>query len=185
MNKTITNRAYIQVENLKDIKILNTILQESFPECTIIWEDKIAKLIVNDLESFQLQLIKIYSMEIQEFGIKVSTLIVPFFDYIFLKYLNKINNSVNTAFEIFVKYINAEYVKKDCKKILNKIEKRDLDTIKAFLRCNCNSSLAAKELYLHRNSFNYRMNHFINSTNIDVRDVNTIMFLNLITSIDI
>lgn len=182
MNKTLTNRAYIRVQNTKDIKFLNSILQESFPEAIISWNEDVAQLVVSDYESFHLNLIKIFSMEMVEFGIQASFLIVPFFDYLFIKYLYKMGNSVNTAFELFLNNLNAEFVKKDLKSIIEKIEKKDLDTIKAFLRCNCNSSIAAKELYLHRNSFNYRMNHFIESTKMDIRDVNTINFLNLLLS---
>lgn len=181
MNKNITNRAYIKVANEKDIHILNKILQESFPDSFIDWNKNICKLCVADNESFQLKLIKIYSMEIQEFGIEASFLIVPFFDSLFLKYLGKLKNSVSTAFEVFLKNITLESTKKDCKNILNMIDARNLDTIKAFLRCNGNLSLTAKELYLHRNSLNYRMAHFIKETTMDIRDLNTIMFLKLLT----
>ena len=65
------------------------------------------------------------------------------------------------------------------KEIINKIEKKDMDTLKAFLSCNCNSIVSANELYLHRNSFNYRMNQLSSNNNIEIRDINTIMFLKL------
>ena len=60
MNKTLTNRAYIRVQNTKDIKFLNSILQESFPEAIISWNEDVAQLVVSDHESFHLNLIKIF-----------------------------------------------------------------------------------------------------------------------------
>lgn len=44
-----------------------------------------------------------------------------------------------------------------------------LRTIQTFLECNSNASLAAKELYMHRNSLQYRIDKFIEKTNIDVK----------------
>ncbi|WP_181349259.1 CdaR family transcriptional regulator [Thalassobacillus sp. CUG 92003] len=44
-----------------------------------------------------------------------------------------------------------------------------LQTIKAFIQCNFNTTLAAKELYMHRNSLQYRIDKFIEKTGIDVR----------------
>ena len=99
------------------------------------------------------------------------------------QYVDKVNNGVSTLFEVFIKLINEEYVKADSNKILEKIKKKDLDTLKAFLQSNCNSCEAANELYLHRNSFNYRMNSVSNTLNIDIRDINSMMFLNLIINI--
>ena len=85
---------------------------------------------------------------------------------------------------MFLRNINEESVKNDCKEIVSSISKKDLDTILAFLMCNGNSCITANELYLHRNSFNYRMNSFINTTSMDIRDLNTIMFIKLILSIN-
>lgn len=44
-----------------------------------------------------------------------------------------------------------------------------LHSIKVFLECNMNSSLAAKKLYIHRNSLQYRVDKFIEKTGIDVK----------------
>ncbi|WP_158701764.1 PucR family transcriptional regulator [Lentibacillus sp. Marseille-P4043] len=44
-----------------------------------------------------------------------------------------------------------------------------LQTIEAFIACNLNISVTAKELYMHRNSLQYRLDKFIEKTGIDVR----------------
>lgn len=179
----ITNRAYIKVNNKKDREVIEETLLEAFKDIDIQWRNDIAKIVVIDVESFQLQLIKLLSFNLQDLGIKANVLIVPFFDEVFIKYLNKINNIVKTAFEVFIDNINETEVLKDSKYIFNMIPKKELDTLKAFLYCNANSCIAANELYLHRNSFNYRMNHFTSTMNVDIRDLNTLMFLNLIINI--
>ncbi|MDM5197669.1 helix-turn-helix domain-containing protein [Fictibacillus enclensis] len=47
---------------------------------------------------------------------------------------------------------------------------RDLiHSIKIFLECNMNLSMAAKKLYIHRNSLQYRVDKFIEKTGIDVK----------------
>ncbi|EQB35104.1 MULTISPECIES: PucR family transcriptional regulator [Virgibacillus] len=44
-----------------------------------------------------------------------------------------------------------------------------LQTIQMFLKCNLNVSVTAKELYMHRNSLQYRLDKFIEKTGIDIR----------------
>lgn len=44
-----------------------------------------------------------------------------------------------------------------------------LRTIQTFLECNLNISLAAKKMYMHRNSLQYRIDKFIEKTEIDVK----------------
>ncbi|MFN2746894.1 helix-turn-helix domain-containing protein [Bacillus sp. z60-18] len=42
-------------------------------------------------------------------------------------------------------------------------------TIRTYLRCSLNASLTAKELFIHRNSLQYRIDKFIERTAIDIR----------------
>lgn len=44
-----------------------------------------------------------------------------------------------------------------------------LHTVRTFLTCNSNATLAAKQLYMHRNSLQYRVDKFIEKTGIDVK----------------
>ena len=179
----IINKAYIYLKDKKSEFLIEEIIRSSFENVEISVENDVLAVSTIDDFAFQLKLTKINKLVMSDFNIKVSFLIVPYFDEIFKKYLLKINGGVFTAFEIFLRNINEIETKKDCKEIIDSIEKKDLDTIKAFLMCNGNSSVTANELYLHRNSLNYRMNSFINNTSMDIRDINTLMFLKLILCI--
>ncbi|ADU29707.1 PucR family transcriptional regulator [Evansella cellulosilytica] len=44
-----------------------------------------------------------------------------------------------------------------------------LDSVKVFLECNMNVSLAAKKMYMHRNTLQYRVDKFIEKTSIDIK----------------
>ena len=179
----IINRAYINITNKNDRNIINQILEEFFNEIEITWNNDIGMISTINKESFHLQLSKFLSTVFLDFNIQLSVLIVPFFYDIFLKYFSKMNNEVCSAFEIFLRNINEQFVKKDATTILNSINKNDLDTLDAFLKCNANSCVTANELFIHRNTFNYRVNHLNNETNIDIRDLNSLMFLKLIINI--
>jgi DNA-binding PucR family transcriptional regulator len=48
-------------------------------------------------------------------------------------------------------------------------DKELLYSIKVFVECNMNISLAAKKLYIHRNSLQYRVDKFLDKTGIDVK----------------
>ncbi|SFA45384.1 PucR C-terminal helix-turn-helix domain-containing protein [Parageobacillus thermantarcticus] len=58
------------------------------------------------------------------------------------------------------------------KKSLPSLETLDdewLHIIKTFFQCDLNVSLAAKKLYMHRNSLQYRIDKFIEKTGIDIK----------------
>lgn len=180
----VINRAYIKLDNKKYFSLIEDALNEYFPEIEIELINDIAMVSTSNNDSFVLQLTKLHHSIMLDLNTNVSILVVPFFDKIFVKYLNYISNDVYTIFEVFLKNINDKTIKEDSKKILQSIDKKDVDTIKAFLMCNANSCATANELYLHRNSFNYRMNSFINNTSMDIRDINTLMFIQLILCIN-
>ncbi|MFZ3577328.1 PucR family transcriptional regulator [Virgibacillus sp. DJP39] len=48
-------------------------------------------------------------------------------------------------------------------------DKELLLTVETFLSCNLNITVTAKELYMHRNSLQYRIDKFIEKTGIDIR----------------
>ncbi|MGI6713512.1 MAG: helix-turn-helix domain-containing protein [Bacilli bacterium] len=45
-----------------------------------------------------------------------------------------------------------------------------LQTADVYIQCGLNGNLAAEKLYLHRNTFLYRLNQFYRLTGIDIRD---------------
>lgn len=44
-----------------------------------------------------------------------------------------------------------------------------IHTVREFIGNNMNSSVSAKKLYMHRNTLNYRIDNFIEATNINVK----------------
>jgi DNA-binding PucR family transcriptional regulator len=67
----------------------------------------------------------------------------------------------------------------------NVIHDRDLiQSIKVYLDCNMNVSLAAKKLYLHRNTLQYRVDKFIEKTGIDIKHFGNAVSIYLALMID-
>ena len=52
-------------------------------------------------------------------------------------------------------------------------------TARAYLVSGCNAIKASKILFIHRNTFSYRLNQFIELTNLDIRDYHNATFLEL------
>ncbi len=52
-------------------------------------------------------------------------------------------------------------------------------TAGAYLRCGLNASLAAQSLFIHRNTFNYRLTQFMDLTGLDIRDYHNALLLEL------
>ena len=176
----ITGKAYIKIENIKNKNIIEKLLAVTFDKISTAWNDNVLELQVDECDSFKQKLINSILFQAQDMGIKYQGLIVPFFDDIFVKYLDYFSNEVLTAYELFIKRIDDRQVLEDLKTLYGYLSNRDIDMLKVYFNCNTNSSLAASELYLHRNSMNYRMNGFQNKLSIDMRDLNSIMFINLI-----
>lgn len=59
------------------------------------------------------------------------------------------------------------------------VPKELMGTIGAYLRCGLDGSEAAKMLFIHRNTFLFRLDKFIKLTNIDVRDYHDALLLEL------
>lgn len=49
------------------------------------------------------------------------------------------------------------------------------ETMEVFLEHHSNTSLAAKKLYVHRNTLKYRLDRFTKNTNIDLKDFNSVL----------
>ena len=65
----------------------------------------------------------------------------------------------------------------ELKKEFSSLKKELLDTAIAYINCNMNACLASKSLYIHRNTFNYRLNKFIEQTSLDIRNYNNSILL--------
>lgn len=178
----IENRAYIRIEKHQNeiVSMLREIVKEN---TEIVFNEAIGMITSFDDDCFVQKLHNFVLMQSTDWGTKISILVVPCYHTVFIKYLDLLNNEVCTLFDVFARNIKDERIMKDSKMILNKIGKKNIDTINAFINCNMNSLKAANELYLHRNSFTYRLNQFIMLTDMDVRDIHTMMFLRLIINL--
>lgn len=58
-------------------------------------------------------------------------------------------------------------------------DKELMSTIKVFLESNSNASLAAKKLYVHRNTLQYRMDKFMEKTGVQLKDFDTAVMVYL------
>lgn len=76
--------------------------------------------------------------------------------------------------------INQDYkVLNACKELINQIPNDILKTAQMYLLTQGNAQEAAKLLYLHRNSFTYRLNKFIQLSKIDIRESSLMSFLHI------
>ncbi len=57
----------------------------------------------------------------------------------------------------------------------------EMITAQAFVSCGLNATLASKKLYVHRNTFNYRLKKFIDLTGLDIRDFHNASFFILVS----
>lgn len=175
------SKALLKIENEPLKTEIEILLEERFNhQINFEWNKNIAQITVFDCDSFVYVLKQAILMMISDYGIAISCFVVPNFHPVFYSYLSLIHNDVMTAFEIFLQNYNHEKVKKDMQSLLQNIKKEYLETANVFLNCNMNASQASKELYLHRNSFNYRLNQFMEKSNMDIRDLDTAFFLKLI-----
>ena len=54
-----------------------------------------------------------------------------------------------------------------------------LEAAGSYLRCGCNGLTASSSLYVHRNTFNYRLNAFIRESGLDIRDYHNALLLEI------
>jgi DNA-binding PucR family transcriptional regulator len=52
-----------------------------------------------------------------------------------------------------------------------------IDTLKMYFYTGYNAVLAAEQLYLHRNTFSYRLNKFVDKTDMDIKNKHIAQFL--------
>ena len=176
--------AYILLDNSNNKESLTYILDFLFPTYYINWKDNIAEISVFDDPSFQLKLEKVHASAFIDANIQSSILIVPYFSNIFIKYLKKMKHEVATIYDIFFRNSHLKETKLDANKIINSISKDNLDTIKAYIKSNGNANAAAEELFLHKNSYAYRIKKFTSDTQLDYNDLNTLLFIKLLLSLN-
>lgn len=124
-----------------------------------------------DLEGYHMLLV-------DDFDSEVTIFIEPYLEDEF-PLGNEIKSSIHKLphnvyyFEDIITYIvllnNIDLKQKIRDYILAKVNEDVLHTVRKFIENNMNSSLSAKKLYMHRNTLNYRIDNFIESTHINVK----------------
>ncbi|WP_026672525.1 PucR family transcriptional regulator [Alkalihalobacterium bogoriense] len=102
------------------------------------------------------------------------------------KYLPK--QSVFTSFEatpfLLLQHVPENQLQQFSTHVLKDVkeDKELLTSIQTYFACNLNTTLAAKQLFMHRNSLQYRVDKFIEKTNYDIKQFQeaTIVYLALL-----
>ncbi len=72
--------------------------------------------------------------------------------------------------------LHQQDVKKYLIKQFGHLDHDELLCALMYINCGMNVSRAADKLYIHRNTFTYRLNKFITSTSLDIRDFHNAMY---------
>ena len=114
----------------------------------------------------------------EDFGGEVCIFIEPYMEEDFelgtdfLNFMDHVPYGVY-FFEDLITYVVLKNDKELKNKIINYITKKSssevIHTVREFIENNMNSSMSAKKLFMHRNTLNYRIDNFIEATNINVK----------------
>jgi len=90
----------------------------------------------------------------------------------FLPLLKKVNPGIYAIADLIAEVLEAD--RPDWKNLLKKyyyslFGADTIETVVGFIKADQNASKAASRLYMHRNTLNYRLDHFISLSEIDVR----------------
>ncbi|MCD8502698.1 MAG: helix-turn-helix domain-containing protein [Bacillaceae bacterium] len=169
-------------------------LQNLFESVTVLWADDNSGVIVEYLNEER----ELIDDDIQTYRHTIETIMADFYVTISL-FFGTAFTSLDVAKDIYSWEKNAFDIGRRFLPNLFFIEKRDfiphlllnetsemtktmlktilatendaelIKTVKVFLECNLNATLAAKKLYIHRNSLQYRIDKFIEKTGIDIK----------------
>lgn len=164
---------YINIINIQDYKYVRKLFLNLF-EIDVFEDENGIYLIVEDEQLSSIQLLAL------EENLKI--VISHNRDELFYLLLQSNFQSKKAMFHIseFVFYEimqQNQTVIQALKKIFNRVEQHLIFSAKAYLFNNLNSIQSAKEIYVHRNTFNYRLQQFIEQSGVDIRDYqNSLLF---------
>ena len=59
--------------------------------------------------------------------------------------------------------------------IISKLTREDIETLRMYMQCSMNANRASSALFIHRNTFHYRINRILDKTGIDFKDFNNML----------
>lgn len=120
-----------------------------------------------------------------DFNTSITIFSVPLFDDFMLYLFNSIKSpGVYNAYGVLLQLLINQEIKKDqIPNYLENTSKEVLDMIQVYIATGLNTKLTAELLYIHRNTMIYRLNQFIERTNIDIRQLFNANFVYLLINI--
>lgn len=146
-----------------------------YPSITLLQrKDSLFKLHVDEEDTFNLQ--EIRELAIQELYHDFTAFVMPnsvdFPIDIVLPSLEKLNAGVYQIEQLIpeVVFLKQQDIKTKLKDYYTQLVGLEtIDTVLGFIKENQNASQAAKRQFMHRNTLNYRLDHFMMKTEIDIK----------------
>ncbi|WP_067730736.1 PucR family transcriptional regulator [Oceanobacillus damuensis] len=172
--------------------IFKTTIQEFFSRpISILWENEHEGIIIQQKEALsaeQISYVQISDTLMSDLYVKIKFIVGPFLNQFtgLREYHSALVQSAAYAFtytdKSVITYVDAipfifvEHTAADQRKQLGTFVLKEfrndedfLQMIRTFIHCNLNISVAAKKLYMHRNSLQYRIDKFQEKTGVDLR----------------
>jgi len=141
--------------------------------------------IIDHAETESIEFAHVREMTVQEFYQDFTAFVVPNSPHFeiepFLPMLKKVSPGIYHISDWIPEVV---FTRPDLKPLLrnyyyNLFGAETIETVLGFIKADQNASKAASALYMHRNTLNYRLDHFIATSEIDVRTFKgaTAMFL--------
>jgi hypothetical protein len=130
-----------------------------------------------DIDDFGYVQLKLMFHSLQhDFGVKLSGVVGFDRDDIMLGFLDFVSENrpgklIGASEALFLaKLIGNDKLMESMDRLLHKSDRDEMDTARMYLETGRNVNASARHLYLHRNTFRYRLNKFITRTKLDIRE---------------
>lgn len=179
-------KVYIFSERSYNREQLEQLLRTSLNvETDIRWIGLLGELTIYGSYEDVLPLYALINLVNSDLNITLSMVITPHFDDFFAHIVKDyfapgVSDMTQRCLQLWSEnHLNP----RDIPPYLNQVPKEQVDTVKAFIQSGLNASAASRILYIHRNTFHYRMNKFIEETGLDLRQFHVATFVQLLLSI--
>ncbi len=126
-------------------------------------------------DAIQDELMQLRELSIQDLLYDVTAFIVPsegFPESGFIDLLPSLNPGIYALSDLIpiIVYRQNHDLKSRLKQFFKEtVGSEVMSTVLGFIKADLNASKASKELYMHRNTLNYRLDHFTEKTHLDIK----------------